>query len=325
MQAALLWVLISILAGDVVHSVDYALRHGANDVIVVKRSDGTFKSTKWDGQFGKLHSLFDSRKGKLVYIFVNSVPARPRMEISETGSLSLQDSIENYMSSKQLAELNLKPGYNRGSYVAPSLEEEIEFNVFLYTDQDKLVLSDIDGTITESDIQGHVLPRFGITAEHDKVVELFDKIADRGYHLVYLTARSQSQEEETKEYLFEMLQNRAGYSIPPGPVLFSPSTFISSLVTEVVDGNPYVQKTQTIADIWRSFNTPDKSGIMHTVMTAYGNKETDVTAYVDAGIDPHSIYIVNPQAELVNIGSGEVSSYAHQAETIELLYPAIRT
>ena len=44
------------------------------------RSDGTLYSTSWIAQIGKLNSLFQSREGREVAIFVNSVPARARSD-----------------------------------------------------------------------------------------------------------------------------------------------------------------------------------------------------------------------------------------------------
>ncbi|XP_023337550.1 nuclear elongation and deformation protein 1-like isoform X1 [Eurytemora carolleeae] len=184
-----------------------ALRNGANDIIVVHRSDGGFVSTRWDVKFGKLHSLLISREGKEVYIFVNNVPARQRMEIQDSGYAAFKGSSDKYMTSHHLEELNLKPGLNKGKFVAPQLGVVIPFNVFLYEENDKIVFTDIDGTITQSDIKGHVMPHFGLTAEHPAVVELFSRIKEQGYHVIYLTSRSISQDAETKEYLFEMLQN----------------------------------------------------------------------------------------------------------------------
>ena len=61
--------------------------------------------------------------------------------------------------------------------------------MFLYEESDKLILSDIDGTITRGDIQGHVSTLLGITSVQDSVVELFHKIEKNGYKIVYLTAR----------------------------------------------------------------------------------------------------------------------------------------
>ena len=48
---------------------------------------------------------------------------------------------------------------------------------------------------------------FGFTADHEHVVELFHKIADNGYQIVYLTARSIAQDVDTREYLFEVSKN----------------------------------------------------------------------------------------------------------------------
>ena len=108
----------------------------------------------------------------------------------------------------------------------------MEFSVFLFVETDKLILSDIDGTITEGDIKGHISTFLGITSVQENVVELFDKVDKNGYKVVYLTARlvvfvknyvyenflrrSMAQEEDTRDYLFKMLQNVNGFSMPRG-------------------------------------------------------------------------------------------------------------
>ena len=51
------------------------------------------------------------------------------------------------------------------------------------------LISDIDGTITESDVKGHVAAAFGYTAVQKNVVELYEKIYNNGYKVLYLTAR----------------------------------------------------------------------------------------------------------------------------------------
>jgi len=298
-----------------------ALRNGANDVIVVERADGRFASTKWIAQFGKLHSLFESREGNTVHIFVNNIPARPRMIIQDSGSVEFKGSSDNFMSSRELAELNLKYGLNRGFYVAKELDTAFPFNVFLYKDTDKLILTDVDGTITESDIKGHIYPHFGLPADHDHVIQLFHKLGEMDYKIVYLTARSYSQDDDTKEYLFEMLQNRSGFSLPVGPVLSSPNPFVNSLVSEVINGNPFIEKTKTILGIKRVFETTEKQSIMETIVAAFGNKETDTKAYVDAGIDPMKIFIVDPEGVVVNAGTNETTSYLHLVQNLNEIVP----
>lgn len=43
-----------------------------------------------------------------------------------------------------------------------------------------VVISDIDGTITQSDVLGHVIPAIGGTWAHAGVTELFNKIQSNG-------------------------------------------------------------------------------------------------------------------------------------------------
>jgi len=300
-----------------------ALANGANDVIVVRRASGELQSTAWQGQIGKLNSVFQSREGRDVAIFVGSVPARQMMTVTQSGSLKFKEGSPHSMSSEDLEELNLKVGVNPAKYVCVQLDEVIEFNIFLYSEKDKIVITDFDGTITESDLRGHISSFLGTTNQHKGVVELFDRVHRRGYKLVYLTARSMAQVEETKKYIFRSLQNQQGYSLPMGPVLFNPVTFISGLVTEVVTKAPHVQKIKTIRDLWATFESDNRTDINGVIKAAYGNTDTDTKAYLEAGLRPGSVFIVNKQGVLKNIGTGDVSSYEMQIENIEKLYPQI--
>jgi phosphatidate phosphatase PAH1 len=106
--------------------------------------------------------------------------------------------------SNELSRTQLKKGQNQGRFVVDELHIDIPFNVFLYDQDTRLVLTDIDGTITESDIKGHIFPMFGFTVDHDNVVELFHKIAQNGYEMIYLTARSMAQDIDTRSYLFDV-------------------------------------------------------------------------------------------------------------------------
>jgi len=98
-----------------------ALANGANDVVVVRKSTGELEATGWYGQIGKLNSVFESRQGKEVAIFVGSVPARPKMIVRDSGSFQFKAGPPHFMSSEDLEELNLKLGLNpaRGGQVSP--------------------------------------------------------------------------------------------------------------------------------------------------------------------------------------------------------------
>ena len=166
-------------------------------------------------------------------------------------------------------------------------------------------------------------------------------LARRGYRVVYLTARSMAQEEDTKAFLFSTVKNQEGKSLPAGPVIFSPTSFISGLIAEVVTGSPHVQKTKMIQELWATFKSENRTDINDVIVAAYGNKETDTKAYLQSGLWPQRVFIVNPQGrkldsldrqtvssgnisfsgELKNVGTGQVSSYQTQAEIIDTLFP----
>ena len=57
-------------------------------------------------------------------------------------------------------------------------------NIHLWRQRDRIVISDIDGTITRSDVRGMLLPLIGASNwAQGEVVRLYNLIADNGYRL----------------------------------------------------------------------------------------------------------------------------------------------
>jgi phosphatidate phosphatase LPIN len=77
--------------------------------------------------------------------------------------------------------------------------------IFLWNWTDKIVISDVDGTITKSDVLGHVLPQIGKDWSHEGTVNLFKSIESNGYQMLYLTARAIGQADTTKQYLTSLV------------------------------------------------------------------------------------------------------------------------
>jgi phosphatidate phosphatase LPIN len=50
-------------------------------------------------------------------------------------------------------------------------------------------VSDVDGTITRSDLLGHVLPTLGVDWSHPGITQLFHNIARNGYQIMFLSSR----------------------------------------------------------------------------------------------------------------------------------------
>ena len=85
---------------------------------------------------------------------------------------------------EQLESLNLKPGANAVTFQVNSRLQgcqKISGKIFLWDYRTKIVISDVDGTITRSDVMGHVMPRFGNDWSHHGIADFFTKISKNGY------------------------------------------------------------------------------------------------------------------------------------------------
>lgn len=88
--------------------------------------------------------------------------------------------------------LQLKDGYNKIEYTVKSElqgEQSISGSIFLYEQNVKIVVSDIDGTVTRSDIRGNVYYVFGKEWFQPEICDLYTKIEQNGYVVMYLSAR----------------------------------------------------------------------------------------------------------------------------------------
>ena len=113
-----------------------------------------------------------------------------------------------YLTSEQLLALGLRDGVNEIEFsVASKFQGRavITCHVFLWNHDAKVVVSDIDGTITRSDVLGHAAALVGTDWTQRGVASLFTKVAANGYHFVYLSSRSISQAGQTKGVLLLLL------------------------------------------------------------------------------------------------------------------------
>lgn len=119
--------------------------------------------------------------------------------------------------------------------------------VFRWRHTDKVVISDIDGTITKSDVLGHILPMVGKDWAQLGVAELFTKIERNGYKLLYLSARAIGQSRATRDYLRSIQQGNV--KLPDGPLLLNPTSLISAFHREVIERKPEQFKIACLSDI----------------------------------------------------------------------------
>ena len=107
--------------------------------------------------------------------------------------------------------MKLKYGMNKAKFVMDfgnGVLEEINLKIFLWDYSEKIIISDIDGTITKSDILGQILSKW----IHHGVTKLFTEISKRNYKIIYLTARAIGQYQQTTKFL-ETVQEGKVFSI----------------------------------------------------------------------------------------------------------------
>ena len=124
------------------------------------------------------------------------------------------------------------------------------YNSYLLDNETKIIISDVDGTITKEDVMGHVMYAIHQDYTQRDIVKMYNRlnvlsfdsilyIQENGYLILYLTARAVGQMKDTRNYLEGIEQD--GQHLPKGPIICSPNRTFASLIREVVRRKPQVK------------------------------------------------------------------------------------
>lgn len=211
--------------------------------------------------------------------------------------------------------------------------------VFRWKYTDKVVISDIDGTITKSDVLGHILPMVGKDWAQLGVAELFTKIERNGYKLLYLSARAIGQSRATRDYLRSIQQGNV--KLPDGPLLLNPTSLISAFHREVIERKPEQFKIACLSDIKALFpENPFYAGYGNRINVCNLSSRLnlylpltfkiiisfvqDVWAYCAVGIPVIRIFTINPKGELKHeLNKTFQSTYHSMAYIVDQLFPPV--
>ncbi|KAM9466069.1 phosphatidate phosphatase LPIN1 isoform 2-T3 [Clarias gariepinus] len=224
------------------------------------------------------------------------------------------------LSSEELVSLQLKDGPNDAVFSVTTQYQgtcRCEGTIYLWNWDDKIVISDIDGTITRSDTLGHILPTLGKDWTHQGIARLYHKVSQNGYKFMYCSARAIGMADMTRGYLHWV--NERGTMLPQGPVLLSPSSLFSALHREVIEKKPEKFKIECLTDIKNLFypNT-------EPFYAAFGNRATDVYSYKEVGVPLNRIFTVNPKGELIQEhAKTNISSYERLCEVVDHVFPLL--
>uniref|UniRef100_A0A1B0BV46 phosphatidate phosphatase n=2 Tax=Nemorhina TaxID=44051 RepID=A0A1B0BV46_9MUSC len=222
------------------------------------------------------------------------------------------------LSSEAIKQLNLKEGMNEIEFSVTTAYQgttRCKCYLFRWKHNDKVVISDIDGTITKSDVLGHLLPMVGKDWAQLGVAQLFSKIEQNGYKLLYLSARAIGQSRATREYLRSIRQGDV--KLPDGPLLLNPTSLISAFHREVIERKPEQFKIACLSDIRELFPNKDP------FYAGYGNRINDVWAYRAVGIPIKRIFTINTKGELKHelTQTFQSSGYLNQSLEVDELFP----
>uniref|UniRef100_A0A8I5R067 phosphatidate phosphatase n=1 Tax=Papio anubis TaxID=9555 RepID=A0A8I5R067_PAPAN len=248
-------------------------------------------------------------------ITVDPIPTEPPSHGSTT---SYKKSLR--LSSDQIAKLKLHDGPNDVVFSITTQYQgtcRCAGTIYLWNWNDKIIISDIDGTITKSDALGQILPQLGKDWTHQGIAKLYHSINENGYKFLYCSARAIGMADMTRGYLHWV--NDKGTILPRGPLMLSPSSLFSAFHREVIEKKPEKFKIECLNDIKNLF-APSKQPFY----AAFGNRPNDVYAYTQVGVPDCRIFTVNPKGELIQERTkGNKSSYHRLSELVEHVFPLL--
>ncbi|XP_071803949.1 phosphatidate phosphatase LPIN1-like isoform X1 [Asterias amurensis] len=228
------------------------------------------------------------------------------------------------LSSEQLAKLNLKPGPNVIRYSVTTRYQGTtmcESTVYLWKHDIKLVISDIDGTITRSDVFGQILPVLGKDWTHGGVAQLFSQIQNNGYHFLYLSSRAIGQARHTKGYLKSVCQDK--FDLPDGPLLLNPSSLIRAFHREVIIKKPEEFKIRCLKDILSLYPSSGNKA-SNPFYAGFGNRINDTWAYRAVGVPVSRIFTINSQGKVTHdLTYTFQSSYPKMRDLADHVFPPL--
>jgi phosphatidate phosphatase LPIN len=179
-----------------------------------------------------------------------------------------------------------------------------------------MIVVDVDGTITKSNVRGVVDTVLTESYHHchSGVCRFFSNLLKQieandltRARLVYLSSRPIRLANCTKKFIQELRQNKGSSSLPDGPLLCFPGTLSKVLKMELVTHSVHEFKSKTLQDqVVRPFR---QVGVTDNVLIAgFGNQSSDMKAYHKAGCE--KIYLIDKHSKICSL-----DRESHQRDT----------
>lgn len=195
-------------------------------------------------------------------------------------------------------KLELKMGKNSITCIHFGSTLVKEFNIWRFDKNQQLVIMDIDGTITKSDITGYIQTVYmGMFSYiHDGIVPFLNSLKDAyKYAFIYLTARPLIHQKETRQ-LLQGIKDGA-FTMPDGPLFPSKDRMMVALYREMISKTTMQLKTEILTSIKQVFLRAGCRNISPFAL-GIGNKEADALAYNLAGLNAENILLIDKQSRI---------------------------
>ena len=327
---------------------------GAIDIIVIELPNGQLRSSSFHVRFSSTQVLTSNDVDILIYI--NGKKKDLKMKLAKSGDAYFSlDKIDQYIldqsnikipdnenndyyymdasfnriknnkhcslfpTEDQIKKMELKQGKNEICFAIDTYlggVQVLKSNIYFWPSTVKMILWDIDGTVTKSDLLGVILPRLGIEWNHDGVIELIDKLSCNGYKIVYLTARAIFQSDATHDFLRNLKKDEK--KLPYGPIIMDPDGVFSSFKKGIIQKQQYLIKILSLLEIKNLFRDDEQH-----FYAGFGNKETDAIAYRYINIPLKNIFIINPSSNIAQLGEKEKTTYPKLIESCDIIFPKL--
>jgi phosphatidate phosphatase LPIN len=195
-------------------------------------------------------------------------------------------------SQEELNEMELEFGENQFEFVlhdGTESELRIGAKLFLWPITAKIVITEIDGAISRLAGTSRMFSTLFLNEEqsfHPGAPQFYSKLAENGYHIVYLSCRGIHQADVIQDILKRSEQGK--FALPKGPVLLNPDGLVNRHQDEM-----YLNAT-------REFQVAALNGIralfpldINPFYAAFGKTYSDSVIFTQVGVFPGKVFLMD--------------------------------
>ncbi|KAG0569935.1 hypothetical protein KC19_6G126500 [Ceratodon purpureus] len=282
--------------------------NGAEDIIYVRR-DGSIRCTGWYLSISRLSSIRYGERDSDIKIKINGqvvsyYNGREYMDFSINLNEISRGAGKNVVGvpvyapadwENELIFRYLGPGRNKITfYIEGQPNSSVDARIYRWEWNSNVVVVDMDGTITRSELRGILHCYTEEHYLHPEVSTFFLYLKALGYKVIYLTARPITTIKSTRKYLvddFDQFQREEFTKLPDGPVFTSCDGRIRTTLNYV--GVATGLGGASHFDFKASFLTEIRKLFYDGALRAgFGNTEADKRSYRSVGIPEERIFDV---------------------------------